>query len=77
VSSSTLPSELLRQIDALSRRQQLKLVERVLHNLTGPDVSEDPTAIIGCMADQAELLDEIVGGAMASRRRLPLRRPGA
>jgi hypothetical protein len=51
--------ELAREVRALPRREQLRLIERVVHDLA--DQSEEhqtPSALIGCFADQADLMDQ-------------------
>ena len=70
--------ELARQVRALPRREQLRLIEQVAHDLADQnEQSEAPFALIGCFADQAELMDQIVAASMEARERDPLRRFGA
>ena len=78
MANAALPIDLLRQIDALSKQQKLKLVERVVRDLASePPLADAPRSIIGALAAQGDLLDEIVESAMQARERDPLRRSGA
>jgi hypothetical protein len=78
MANAALPVELLRQIDTLSKQQKLKLVERVARDLALESSPTDaPHSLIGALADQGELLDEIVESAMQARERDPLRQSGA
>jgi hypothetical protein len=70
--------DLAREVRALPRREQLRLIERVVRDLA--DENEEHQAassLIGCFADQADLMDQIAADAMATRERDPLRRVGA
>jgi len=70
--------DLTQQVRALPRHEQLRLVERVVHDLA--DQNEEPQApssLIGSFADQVDLMDEIAAGSMEARERDPLRRLGA
>jgi hypothetical protein len=68
---------LFHQIKTLAPRERLRLVERVIHDLT--DVGEieaaagDARTIIGLFADEPDLMDEVCEGAMVARERDPLR----
>ena len=60
--------ELAKEACALPRGEQLRLVELVVQDLA--DRTEErlpPWSLIGCFADQAELMDEIAAGAMEIR----------
>lgn len=70
-------ARLLAEIRSLPRRERLRLIERAAHDLAEDDTTEDPSTIIGSMAQHADLLDQITGDAMTSRRQAPLRRAGA
>ncbi len=67
--------ELAQEARALPRREQLRLVELVVHDLADQNEEQPaPASLIGCFADQAELMDEIAAGSMEARERDPLRR---
>jgi hypothetical protein len=69
--------QLFTEIKALAPRERLRLVERVIHDLTdGGEVEAapgDPGAILGLFADEPELMDEVSEAAMVARERDPLR----
>ena len=69
--------QLFTEIKTLPPRERLRLVERVIHDLTdGGDVEAapgDPGAILGLFADEPELMDEVSEAAMVARERDPLR----
>jgi hypothetical protein len=70
--------DLAEEVRTLPRREQLRLVERVVHDLADQNEEQQaPSSLIGCFADQADLMDEIAAGSMAARERDPLRRLGA
>jgi hypothetical protein len=69
--------ELTQEVRALPRREQLRLVERVVRDLADQNDDQQVPSLIGCFADQAELMDEIATGSMEARERDPLRRLGA
>ncbi|MCU0657684.1 MAG: hypothetical protein MUF64_21215 [Polyangiaceae bacterium] len=78
MANAALPVELLRQIKTLSSQQKLKLVEHVARDLASEHLpTEAPRSLIGVLAAQGELLDEIAESAMQTRERDPLRRPDA
>ena len=75
--ADTNVDEIYSAIRALPIPDRLKLVERVVHDITeaqatGP-VERDPRAIIGAFADIPDVVDEICEAAMAARGRDPLR----
>ena len=69
--------QLFAAIKTLAPRERLRLVERVIHDLTDGGKAEtapgDPGAIIGLFADEPELMAEVSEAAMAARERYPLR----
>jgi hypothetical protein len=69
--------QLFTEIKTLPPRERLRLVERVIHDLTDGGDAEpapgDPGAILGLFADAPELMDEISEAAMVARERDPLR----
>jgi hypothetical protein len=70
--------ELARKVRELPRQEQLRLIERVVHELADQNEEhQTPSSLIGCFADQADLMDQIAEGAMETRERDPLRRAGA
>jgi hypothetical protein len=75
--ADTNVDEIYTAIRGLPITERLKLVERVVHDITeahatGP-VKRDPRAIIGAFADIPDVVDEICEAAMAARGRDPLR----
>lgn len=69
--------QLFTEIKTLAPRERLRLVERVIHDLTdGGEVEaalSEPGAILGLFADEPELMDEVTEAAMVARERDPLR----
>jgi len=69
--------QLFIEIKTLAPRERLRLVERVIHDLTdggeAGTASGDPGTILGLFADEPELMDEINEAAMVARERDPLR----
>jgi hypothetical protein len=69
--------QLFTEIKTLAPRERLRLVERVIHDLTAGGEAEtalgDPGTIIGLFADEPELMDEVSEAAMVARERDPLR----
>jgi hypothetical protein len=65
------------EIKTLPPRERLRLIERVIHDLTNEGEAAaalgDPGTIIGMFADEAELMDEVGEAAMVARERDPLR----
>ena len=65
--------ELLNVIGALPVRDRLKLVERVLHDITDSQgatrATRDPRSVIGSFADIADVMDKVAAAAMADRER--------
>jgi len=57
-------------IRELPPRERLRLVERILHDVIESFPSDaEPSSIIGMMADEPELMDEVCALAMAGRER--------
>ena len=79
MASSALPPELVRQIQALSRVQKLRLVQHVAHDLASTETVETDSCstAVGALADQADLLDQVVSEALDARERDPIRQTGA
>lgn len=69
--------QLFSEIKTLAPRERLRLVERVIHDLTSAGdveaVFNNPGAIVGLFADEPELMDEVSEAAMVARERDPLR----
>lgn len=70
-------ARLLAEIRTLPRQERLRLIAHAARELAEEASPQDPTSIIGCMDEQAELLDQITSEAMSNRRSIPLRRSGA
>ncbi len=68
-------------VRALPRQEQLRLVERIVHEIAEDgDMSEKQavaTPLIGLFSGDVEAIDQITEQAMVARERDPLRRPGA
>jgi hypothetical protein len=75
--ASTKVDDIYTAIRGLPITDRLKLVERVVHDITeaqatGP-ATRDPHSIIGAFADIPDVVEEISEAAMAARERDPLR----
>jgi hypothetical protein len=70
--------DLAREVRALPRREQLRLIELVAHELADNNEEQASSApsIIGGFAHEADLMDQIADDAMVSRERDPLRQSG-
>jgi hypothetical protein len=68
-------AKIFEAIQALPRREQLRLVERIVHNLAGDE--EHRSLVVGCSDEEAELLDAVVEDAMLAREHSVPRRGGA
>jgi len=73
---SSEPTVILNAIRSLPRAEQLRLVARVIHELAddGPRPQGDPHALIGMMADEPELMDQVCELAMQARSKSRMRR---
>jgi hypothetical protein len=71
--------EIYAAIRGLPVPERLKLVERVVHDITATESTgapkRDPKAVIGSFADVADVLEQVSEAAMAARERDPLRLP--
>ncbi|MCC6527423.1 MAG: hypothetical protein IT373_32550 [Polyangiaceae bacterium] len=65
--------QLLDEIRALPRAERLRLVERVVHELATTEEATLAGGVIGLFADEPELIDAVVEGAMQARERDGLR----
>jgi hypothetical protein len=78
VASSNL-DEIFNAIKGLPVPERLKLVERIVHDITESDSRRSPKlnphSIIGSFADVEDLLNQVSEAAMAARERDPLRLP--
>lgn len=68
--------QLLNAIRQLPRGDQLRLVERIVHELAEEHGMSVPGAIVGLFADQPELIEAVSEEAMQARERDPLRVAG-
>lgn len=75
--ASTNVDDIYTAILGLAVPERLKLVERVVHDITEAQATtpkkRDPICVIGSFADIADVIDEISEAAMAARERDPLR----
>ena len=73
------PDEIYAAIRGLPVPERLKLVERVVHDITETQSAgtskRDPRAVIGSFADMADVIEQVSEAAMAARERDPLRLP--
>jgi hypothetical protein len=78
VASSNL-DEILNAIRGLPVPERLKLVERVVHEITESQAASnprrDPHAVIGSFADIEDVMEQVCEAAMVARERDPLRLP--
>ncbi len=72
---SSEPTAILEAIRALPRAERLRLVEKVIHELAedGAEPAGDPRAIIGMMADEPEVMDQVCEAAMQARGKSHMR----
>ena len=68
--------QLLQAIRQLPRGDQLRLVERIVHELAEEHGSPSPDVVVGLFADQPDLIEAVSEEAMQARERDPLRVPG-
>lgn len=68
--------QLLEAIRRLPRRERLRLVERVVHELAEEHASASPDSIIDLFADQPELIETVSEEALQAREHDPLRLAG-
>lgn len=65
--------EIIKVIRALPVRDRLKLVERVLQDITDSQgvtpATSHPRSVIGSFADIADVMDEVAAAAMVERER--------
>lgn len=73
---SAKQAQLLHEIRQLPRGEQLRLVERVVHELAEDHEPPSPHAIVGLFADQPDLIEAVAEDAMQARERDPLRLAG-
>lgn len=69
-------ADLLASIRSLPRKEQLRLVEQVVHDLANDDAppeSPAPESIVGLFADEPALVEAVTEAAMTARERDPLR----
>jgi hypothetical protein len=75
--ASTNVDDIYTAILGLPVPERLKLVERVVHDITEAQATtpakRDPRCIIGSFADISDVIDEVSEAAMAARQRDPLR----
>ena len=73
------PDEIYAAIRGLPVPERLKLVERVVHDITATQSAgvskRDPKTVIGSLADVADVLEQVNEAAMVARERDPLRLP--
>lgn len=62
--------KLLEAIRSLPRRERLRLIERVAHELADEDVRATDRSIIGLFSDESELIDAACETAMQARERV-------
>jgi hypothetical protein len=74
--STKQAQQLLNEIRQLPRAEQLRLVERVVHELAEDHEPSSPNAIIGLFADQPDLIEAVSEDAMQARERDSLRLAG-
>lgn len=74
--SSGHAHQLLQAIRRLPRGEQLRLVERIVHELAEEQDASPPDAIVGLFADQPDLIEAVSEEAMQARARDPLRVAG-
>lgn len=74
--STERAQQLLDAIRTLPRRDRLRLVERVVHDLAEEDRTQAPDTIVGLFADQPDLIEAVCEAAMEARERDPLRLSG-
>lgn len=74
--SSERAQQLIDAIRELPRADRLRIVERVVHELTEDDRPAAPGTIIGLFADEPELIEVVCEDAMRARERDPLRLGG-
>jgi hypothetical protein len=77
--ATTSVDEIYAAIRGLPVPERLKLVERVVHDITegqptGPS-KRDPRSVIGSFADISDVIEQVSEAAMAARERDPLRLP--
>jgi len=66
--------ELYAAISSLTPQDRLRLVERVVHDVIESSAPEaQPSSLIGMMADEPELMDEVCALAMAAREQSRMR----
>lgn len=68
--------QLFNAIRQLPRGEQLRLVERVVHELAEEQQASSPHAIIGLFDDRPDLIEAVSEEAMEARERDPLRLAG-
>ena len=72
---STEAAAILEAIRALPREDRVRLVEQLRRDLAGDlRPAGDPTAIVGMMADEPELMDRVCELAMQARKQSRMRR---
>jgi len=66
--------ELYAAIRSLTPQDRLRLVERVVHDVIESSAPEaQPSSLIGMMADEPELMDEVCALAVAAREQSRMR----
>ena len=68
--------QLLIAIRRLPRGEQLRIVERVVHELAEEHEASSPDTIIDLFADQPELIETVLEEALQARENDPLRLAG-
>jgi hypothetical protein len=77
MSTEPATQQLLNAIRRLPRGEQLRLVERIVHDLAEEHAPSPPESIIGLFADQPDLIEAVSEEAMQARERDPFRLPDA
>ncbi len=71
---SAEPADILEAIRALPREDRVRLVEQAMHELAdGAVPTGNPKAIIGMMADEPEVMDQVCEMAMQARGKSRMR----
>jgi hypothetical protein len=74
--STERAQQLLDAIRELPRRERLRIVEIVVHDLAEEDRGQAPDVVVGLFADQPDLIEEVCEAAMQARENDPLRLVG-
>jgi hypothetical protein len=74
--STERAQQLLDAIRELPRRERLRIVESVVHDLAEEDRGQAPDVVVGLFADQPDLIEDVCEAAMQARENDPLRRVG-